>query len=749
MGIRWRNSYPLIIWLVLFVIGLKGVFFIADQGRQYINKDYYETGFFEDHFSQFVDTLNLLELNDVTADDVKRDLVVAPEEIEEHRYRYGGLSEQIQTIKNQYESRISEANVVGNKESAEAYTKERDRKIADITKNFNSDEYVEAKIRKEKEQQVDRYFKERELNYRNVLNKYKDVFRYYLKDTSTGKVFTNVNMDGNDNINEIFTNKSMRYVRTFPSNKYDYLTPGSYDSELELLTDIPRIGADKQFEGKIAVSKSIPAANPVIQDYKDFQIDKAYFYLVLGLTVLSICLCLYFYKKIRPFQRMTGAMWLNYYEWVPVDLRVVIFGITMTFALPTLAFNMKPGSYGNLGSYGYGYDNSIDWVIDLLGLFAITICMIVLVMLQAVELINTYKKGSNHLKAEWERSLLSRLFRALQQSFLYKSVGVRIMIILFIIFTCGFAFAAVVWEPSLIIGYVLGLLLVGLPTVLYIFSRIGYLNRIIKHTNELVNGNMNGEIQVKGKSVLAGLARDINTMKQGVKSSKTEQAKSERLKTELITNVSHDLRTPLTSIITYSELLRNPNLTDEDRNAYIEIVNRKSKRLQGLIEDLFEASKMASGSINLNKEQADIVQLLQQALAEHDEAIKNSKLQFRVNCPDHPVYAIVDGQKIWRVFDNLIGNTLKYSMEHTRVYISVEKMNNQAVITFKNVTKYELGDSVDEMFERFKRGDTSRHTEGSGLGLAIAKSIMDMHGGDLDLEIDGDLFKVTVKINTM
>ncbi|MFJ5624540.1 histidine kinase dimerization/phospho-acceptor domain-containing protein [Peribacillus loiseleuriae] len=739
MGIRWKSNYLFVIWLVLFAFGLKGVFFIGDHSNKYVNKNYYETDFFENHFSQFVDTINLLELNGVTAEDAKKKLVVTSEEIEEYRYRYGGLSEQIQNIKDQYESRISDTNMAGNKESVEAYTKERDRKIADITKNFNSDEYVEAKIRQEKEQQIDRYFQELQHNYRNELNEYKDVFKYYLKDTSTGKVFTNVNINESDHLDTIFTSKSMSYVRTFPSSKFGYLKPGSYDSELESLSGIPGIGADHRFEGKIAVSKSAPRSNPVILDYKNYQTDKVYFYTILGLTALAIFFCVYFYRKIRPFQRMAEVKWLTYYERIPLDLRIVIFGITLKFAVPTLAFNTKPG----------GYSNVMDWVIDVFVLFSITIFMIVLVMLQAVKLINTYKKGSNHLKAEWERSILFHLFKALQQSFLYSSVGIQSMIILFVIFTCGFAFAAVIWQPRLIIGYIFGLLFVGLPTVWYIFIQIGYFNRIAKHTHELVNGNMNGDIQVKGKSVLTGLARDINVMKQGVKSSKTEQAKSERLKTELITNVSHDLRTPLTSIITYSELLKNPNLTDEDRNAYIEIVNRKSKRLQGLIEDLFEASKMASGSINLNKEQADIVQLLQQALAEHDEAIKNSTLQFRVNCPDYPVYAVVDGQKIWRVFDNLIGNTLKYSMEHTRVYIFVEKMNNQVVITFKNVTKYELGDSVDEMFERFKRGDTSRHTEGSGLGLAIAKSIMDMHGGDLDLEIDGDLFKVTVKINTM
>ena len=139
-----------------------------------------------------------------------------------------------------------------------------------------------------------------------------------------------------------------------------------------------------------------------------------------------------------------------------------------------------------------------------------------------------------------------------------------------------------------------------------------------------------------------------------------------------------------------------------------------------------------------------MVQLLQQALAKHNEEISQSHLQFRVTEPKEPVYALVDGQKLLRVFDNLIGNILKYSMEHTRVYISVKTEDDKAVLVFKKVAKYELSENVDELFERFKRGDKSRHTEGSGLGLTIAKSIVDLHGGSLDIEIDGDLFKVTV-----
>ena len=271
---------------------------------------------------------------------------------------------------------------------------------------------------------------------------------------------------------------------------------------------------------------------------------------------------------------------------------------------------------------------------------------------------------------------------------------------------------------------------------------------IIINVDEIVKGASPTDLPIKGRSVFAKLAENINTLKQGVKSSQVEQLKSERLKTELITNVSHDLRTPLTSIITYTELLKGSNVSSDDRNAYIEIIDRKSKRLKVLIDDLFEASKMASGNIELVKEKVDIVQLLQQALAEYNESMQQSTLQFRITDPDKPIYVYVDGQKMWRVFDNLIANTLKYSLENTRVYLSVNQLEDSVLITFKNVTKYELGDNIDELFERFKRGDTSRQTEGSGLGLAIAKSIVDLHQGQLDIGIDGDLFKVSVKIPT-
>jgi signal transduction histidine kinase len=241
----------------------------------------------------------------------------------------------------------------------------------------------------------------------------------------------------------------------------------------------------------------------------------------------------------------------------------------------------------------------------------------------------------------------------------------------------------------------------------------------------------------------------LNELQEGVRKSLTEQAKSERLKTELITNVSHDLRTPLTSIITYTDLLKNPEITEEERNRYIEILDNKSQRLKTLIEDLFEVSKMSSGNVELKKERINLTQLLQQAVGEHKEDFEKANLELRVVLPDEPIYADVDGQKWWRVIDNLIVNALKYSLSGTRVYVTLKKVGSMAEFSVKNIANYELGDNVEELKERFKRADESRHTEGSGLGLAIAQSIVELHHGKLEIGVDGDLFKVVVTVNAV
>jgi len=176
------------------------------------------------------------------------------------------------------------------------------------------------------------------------------------------------------------------------------------------------------------------------------------------------------------------------------------------------------------------------------------------------------------------------------------------------------------------------------------------------------------------------------------------------------------------------------------------VLDKKSARLKTLIEDLFEVSKMASGNIELTKRRIDLTQLMKQSIGEHEEEFAKANFELRVSIPEQPLYAYVDGQKMWRVIDNLIVNALKYSLEGTRIYVALKQTGSLAEFSVKNISKFELNENVDELTERFKRADASRHTDGSGLGLAIAQSIVDLHNGRLIIDLDGDLFKVTVSV---
>lgn len=240
------------------------------------------------------------------------------------------------------------------------------------------------------------------------------------------------------------------------------------------------------------------------------------------------------------------------------------------------------------------------------------------------------------------------------------------------------------------------------------------------------------------------LAKDLNNISQGLKNAVDEQVKADRLRTDLITNVSHDIRTPLTSIINYVDLMKRENISDPKLKNYIEVLDQKSDRLKKLTEDLLEASKASSGNINLDMQCIDLCELASQAGGELGDKFAARKLDLVLDIPKDPIYVMADGRYLWRVFENLYNNAAKYSLKGTRVYVDISSDEEKARFTIKNVSEAKLNISPDELTERFVRGDTSRNTEGSGLGLSIASSLTKLMNAELKIEIDGDLYKANV-----
>ncbi len=243
------------------------------------------------------------------------------------------------------------------------------------------------------------------------------------------------------------------------------------------------------------------------------------------------------------------------------------------------------------------------------------------------------------------------------------------------------------------------------------------------------------------------LAKQINQIGEGLSRAVEESVKNERMKTELITNVSHDLKTPLTSIINYIDLLKTEGMDSENATKYLEILEQKSQRLKNLTEDLVEASKLNSGVAIMELEKLDLVQLVNQSLAEYEERFAARNLQLIKSVQEEPMMVMADGRKTWRLLDNLYNNVSKYAMPGTRVYVDLYTENGKAVVAVKNISENALNINAEELMERFVRGEASRTTEGSGLGLSIAKSIAQRQSGDLEITLDGDLFKVTFEID--
>ena len=309
-------------------------------------------------------------------------------------------------------------------------------------------------------------------------------------------------------------------------------------------------------------------------------------------------------------------------------------------------------------------------------------------------------------------------------------------------FACGFSF-----DDGIGVFSAFLLLINTIVGIVFVLKFLAQVKTLALAVENMKNGNLDINLDsTKFVFPLKDFARNLNECRDSIEKAVGEALKGERLKTELITNVSHDLKTPLTSIINYVSLLKLCNIEGEDENKYLDILDEKSTKLKRLIEDLTEASKASSGNIKMIVDTVNLNELALQAVGESNDVLENVGLEIVLSQKDNDLFVKADSQHTFRIFDNLFSNVKKYALSGTRVYVDVYKENGYGVFSVKNISKDKLNINPDEITERFVRGDNSRTTEGSGLGLSIARSFTELQNGVFEIQIDGDLFKVTIKL---
>ena len=361
-----------------------------------------------------------------------------------------------------------------------------------------------------------------------------------------------------------------------------------------------------------------------------------------------------------------------------------------------------------------------------------------------------YLSMVRRLKAEvmWKNSLVCWLGRGLEKTFRERSVTVRVLITFSVHLVVCFVLALGAFHYKSIGAMLLLTVFCGMEAYLMLRKAVEHY-RILEGVEEIADGDLNSKIDVDD---LHGedrkLAEAINNIGAGLLHAVDDNTKNERMKADLITNVSHDIKTPMTSIINYVNLIKIEDIENERVKNYVRILDEKSQRLKQLTEDLVEASKVSSGNVKLDMQQIDIVELVCQTGGEFNEKFETKELTIVTKLPKQAVYIWSDGRHLYRVIENLYNNVAKYALEKTRVYVEVSQQEDQAVFSIKNVSERSLAmenSSVDDLTERFIRGDSSRTTEGSGLGLSIAKNLTNLMGGSLEITVDGDLFRATIR----
>lgn len=359
---------------------------------------------------------------------------------------------------------------------------------------------------------------------------------------------------------------------------------------------------------------------------------------------------------------------------------------------------------------------------------------------------NWWKNTLIYVVCRW----MVRMFRVLWHGFAAMIKGIPLVLNTVIAFLalCILEFSGILifCEAEVFVLWLLEKMVL-FPIVIY-FSLV--CRKLLKGSEALADGNLAYQIDTSRMILdFKEHGENLNCIAQGMTTAVEQRMKSEHLKTELITNVSHDLKTPLTSIINYADLIGSETSDNEKINEYAGVLLRQSRRMKKLLDDLVEASKATTGNLEVNLQRCEAGVLLTQAAGEYEQRFREKQLELITRQPETEVTIRADGRHLWRVFDNLLNNIFKYAQENSRVYLTVEQKGEKVEIIFRNMSKYPLDISADELLERFVRGDKSRHMEGNGLGLSIAKSLVDLQHGEMEIVTDGDLFKVILRFDVL
>lgn len=608
----------------------------------------------------------------------------------------------------------------------------------DVSKGLNEygNEIIETKERKPTKEEAKNDLLNK-VNYgRNQLNQIQNI-KFMVKNTKTNEYYTNTeyktfdefdkNIDEYTNIKIDKNNSNRSYIKTI--NKKVSENPTHY-IEGKLLDATPEENLEVHMSFPKLLS-NVEISDKVYNEYHQYTqtIKEVYICLILMIVnIIVFIISAVTYKKIKINEDHDEGILTKLSNKVPIDIILWLMAIDFLLYVP---FSL---------SYYQGYRYMIEKICAVIGAY---------LLIYAAYTINRRSKKYDKKIYILKETIVYKLYKILKNTVISalkasKEIPLikRIIIVSIGITFIGGVVSVLLYE--LIYNEVM--LLFGIPMsmilfTLYIVKKLAYLSNIIEGTSRIKNGELDYKIDLLGNDSFTNLAENINNIGEGLEKSIETQLRSERMKSELITNVSHDLKTPLTSIINYIELIKKEDVTPEHVNDYIKVLDQKSKRLKILIEDLFEASKASSGNLELNMENIDIVQLLRQSIGEMEEKLTNSNLDIRLKLSSEKINIYADGRRMYRVFENLLSNISKYSLPSTRVYIDLLESDESVIITMKNISSYELNFDATEITERFKRADESRNTEGSGLGLAISKDLVNLQGGKFSVEIDGDLFK--------